>query len=727
MPPLKLPVDDDEGLIVVPIDKTFTDGDEKIWPKDSRFQTEDPRVYLMKLANMWMKEKGEARPGRHYILDDLPEGYVYKSRARIQNPEIRDKYLYGHPSGYYYNSPNRFWSHFYFLMTHGASSCRCDLCKLQQKQLRRGDGSTMARPRGKPGLKLKSRLEVPYTFSNGTVGRPGRPKTRRHFAVDEEGTPDVFKTLVAKLKQEKEKSLDEPVQEPLSMDWKAEHTQLQEHLTRIFMQHSFIPRVGELVLWCYNHKQFKGTELKFNLDTDCFEMYCRKRKKFLGMPKWRAGTVAQAAEEPPILEDIIMETEKKSAVNISGFRIETFLDPNGIDKNLSHQYEYVPLSYIRPLNYWQIFLQGIEPRDYHPSIQYALTIMPSFSLLDKYHFKGKWPNATVYCKGIFIGSELLIKGDGVRLMPRSELPTQDSLHQVTDVLVIKNIKVNLINCDDDPASPLLSKSTAVRLVGKAYTLLPRNAYQGGAIPLTDAEVINSFECVGMRGYGTWYPMHPPNRCIEISLDQVIGRCYESELMTLMFDDLSLGLDREGVIDGRNYGRVTDQRLAEGKQWFCGDSRIETLALETLNGQDVGMYDDVRDVKLFRAHLHILNGNPSNTDITDAKVIRKMGRRSTGLIGGKKGTSGFEGMGKMSTMVTSALGPLETANPSPMDLTSAAVSDVESREDEDEEITESDESDLKISPVPPLRGGTEESPGGDYSPNNGPKTKRVKLK
>ncbi|PGH32392.1 hypothetical protein GX50_04817 [[Emmonsia] crescens] len=730
MPPLHSPpVEDEDGVVEVPIHKTFTDGDRNLWPRNSRFEREDPHLYLLKLASMWMKERGEARPGKHYILDQLPEGYVYMSRARQHNPELRDKYLYGHPSGHYFNSPNRFWPHFYYLMTHGAAPCRCDLCRAG-KQAINYDDPTMAKQRRKPGPKPKPNLGGANTPTNGVVGRSGRPKTRKYLAEDEEGTPDLFKTLVFKLKDKG--SINQSIKEQLSMDWRAERNALQEHLTRTFMQHSFIPRLGELVLWCYS---FQGTELKFNWATESFEMYCRKRRKFLGTPEWRAGTVAQAAEEPPILEDIITETDKKFAVNKSGFRIETFPDPNSTNKNLSRQYKYVPLSCIRPLNYWQIFLQGIHPDEYHPSIKNALTIMSSFSVVDKYHFKGVWPDATVYCKGIFIGSEFLIKGDGIRLMPRSQSVSADPHDRVTDVLVLESIQVKLRNCDADLASPLLCKSTTVRLVGKAYTLAPKNAYRepdsiAGPRPLTDAEVIDSFECVGMRGYGKWYRMQPENHRIQISLDHVVGRCYESELMSLMFDDLSLGLDLEGVIAGREYGRLTDQRLTPGNEWFCGDSRVETLALESLNLEEVGIYDDTRDSKMFRANLHIIDGTATSADIRDAKIPRAMGRPRAGLIGGRTASSTFENVGKMSSLVTSALGPLEpSANQSLMDLTSAAASDVEAQDSEDSESSKSDESDelqSALPPIPPARGGTEESEGGDYRPSNGSKAKRVKY-
>ncbi|KAK2740600.1 hypothetical protein FQN55_008809 [Onygenales sp. PD_40] len=66
MPPLQslsLYDNHDDDLIEVPIDTTFSDGDRSIWPTHPRFERADPKLYLLKLADMWMKERGEAKKG----------------------------------------------------------------------------------------------------------------------------------------------------------------------------------------------------------------------------------------------------------------------------------------------------------------------------------------------------------------------------------------------------------------------------------------------------------------------------------------------------------------------------------------------------------------------------------------------------------------------------------------------------------------------------------------
>ena len=54
---------EDVPMIKVPIDSTFSDGNRDVWPNDPRYRKADPSVYLEKLARMWMKQRGELKPG----------------------------------------------------------------------------------------------------------------------------------------------------------------------------------------------------------------------------------------------------------------------------------------------------------------------------------------------------------------------------------------------------------------------------------------------------------------------------------------------------------------------------------------------------------------------------------------------------------------------------------------------------------------------------------------
>ncbi|KAL1952645.1 hypothetical protein VTO42DRAFT_4573 [Malbranchea cinnamomea] len=710
MPPLEALEESssgDENLTVIPVNDVKSDGDRSIWPTHPRFAEADPAIYLKKLATMWVKEMGGYEPGHEYSLNQLPDGYILLSRARISQPETRDKFLYGHPSGAYFDSPNRFWPHFYYLVTGRKSPCECLLCGKYGASATR-DAGEMGRRRDR-GVKRGAST----TQTRGRAGRSSRRPARSHLAVDEEGTQDVFKELVYRLSRER--TLDEEIKEPDSMDWRAERTQLRHHFTRISMQYSFIPRVGELVLWV---PELEGDEICYNEKTGTFQVYCRKRKKFIGFPKWRAGTVAQVPEETVNLQDAVEQTDKRYNVNMSGFRVETFPDPNSTDKSLSRQYRYVPLCNIRPFNYWDVYLQYYPTEKFHDSIKYALTIMSSFSMLEKYRFKGEWPNADIWCRGIYLGAELLMKGDAVCLMPDKVDDPDEQNRRVTDVLVIKSIRLELTSCNADLSSPLLCEKTAAIIYGKAYTISPERAYRAGWCepkPLTIEEIIDAFEITGMKGYGTWYHLHDPEHELRVSLDRIIGRLYESDYMEIMFGEKIFGLELDGVVNGRWYGRQTDERIPQGGEWYCGDYRMETLALETFNGLEVGLYDEARDLRMWRANLRIIDGTATPRDLRDAKVPRDFGRPRTGLIGATR-SSTFESVGKTSTMVRTALepaGPSSRASP----LKKGETEEEDEVEESGNNVEDDGSTDELAEFFQPMyvRGGTEESAGGDYRP------------
>ena len=110
--------EEDENTIVIPIDRSFSDGDPAIWPKEARFERPDDTNYREKLAVMWLKHMGayeegtsfffffflpavvvfyslkdkrrmtDNNPGINYILDSLPAGYSLFDRPRGTNPDI---------------------------------------------------------------------------------------------------------------------------------------------------------------------------------------------------------------------------------------------------------------------------------------------------------------------------------------------------------------------------------------------------------------------------------------------------------------------------------------------------------------------------------------------------------------------------------------------------------------------------------------------------------------
>ncbi|PYH44817.1 uncharacterized protein BP01DRAFT_374219 [Aspergillus saccharolyticus JOP 1030-1] len=569
---------DSEVVEVIPIDRTYSDGDRAGWPTDAMFDMPDDSFYRRKIARLWVQKVGTYRPGKDYILDTLPDGFAIFDRPRGTDPDIPD-------------------------------------------------------------------------------------------IVDSEGTPDVFKTAVLELYRTKGE-VDIRIREPSSMDWRAERAPLHEYLEKLTLLPSFVPRAGELVLWT---TEYQG-KLAWNPEAGQVQIY--RHKRWHGAPEWRAGVC------------------------------------------------------LRPFGAYEHFLQGIPPDQLHPSIANAMTVMASFSLLEKYRFHGTWPDAAIYCRGIFIGAELLVVGDAVRLKPPATAaagaPTAAADHEVL-VMVIQEVRLELRGCDPDPRSKQLAETYQVRIQGKVYTTSRARALQSHTQhqpphPLTADEIASAFHYVGMSGYGDWYALHVAS----VSQDMVLGRCYEPDAMQLLFRSLGLHHDLAGVLRGREYSRQTDERIRPGQRWFWGDFRTQTLALDLLNGEDVGHYSDVRDVKMWRANLRVIDGVAKAADFRDARIPGDVGRPST------KTASNFAKVGKLSKLVSTGLGAgdgsavgssAEDGGTSQMEAESEE--DEEEEEDEDEDEDEAEEFMLRIDQ---LRGGTEETEGGDYEPEEEekPQHKRVRT-
>ena len=444
-----------------------------------------------------------------------------------------------------------------------------------------------------------------------------------------------------------------------------------------------MPRIGELVLWCQHFPD--DLDLVFDPTNGEHRFYSFEHARFLRHPAWRGGVITtvpnNAAIDGPIdFPDILSNPNKTTALNRSGFRVEEMPDPNADEnKSASKRYSIVPLRNIRPLGHWQSLLRGIPERKLDPSVKYALTAMTTLSLLDKFKFVGEWPNASIHCKGIYLGGELIIVGDAVRILPLSQSQQQTSFSlgspperpRCTDVLVISSIRLNLLNIQPEhiattaPISPLLSTSMSITLVGRAYTIDPKRDHRlldldklessqssittiKVPTPFPREQVKSLFPTVGAREYGDWYPLHADDKRYEISFDRVLGRLYEADAIRLWNGQLqfkdeketagpnkptpSLSWDMASIIAGRKYATLTDERIPEAPRgvirWFWADTRALALNVESFNGYEVGPYDEVRDretLKAWRATLKVIDGTASQQDVRDTCLPRRKGR------------------------------------------------------------------------------------------------------
>ena len=454
--------------------------------------------------------------------------------------------------------------------------------------------------------------------------------------VDEEGTPDVYASCMQELLRVG--TLEVTINEARSMDWRAERTLLPNLIEKTMNQGNFIPRVGELVLWC---RDLDG-EIRFDPRTKEFKLFDPVLDEYTGFPEWMGGTIAQVPTEEVHLEDIILETEKHNAINTSGFRVECLPDPNEDEKGFSKQYSYVQLRQIRPFSFWQETLQGISEDEWHPSILHGLTVMASVCVVKPVRFKGTWPNCNVSCMGMFLGAELFFVGDTVRLVPeRCDATVTDVLHIERILIKWANLEANADGIVDENRAAYLG----LHLVGHAYTSDKKRAYKGMSLEPDDD---TGRYPTGMEGYGRWYYMQKPGSLHDYTFDRVLCRCYEGEATTYWsaksHPTLNLGL--RGTQAARLYSAENDERLVEsGKKWFWGEHRADCLDLGTLNGIEVGNRDTDRDPSFWREKLQVIDGEAS----------QKKARVKPPLSAERKASkSNFTPINSQSSLVASAL-------------------------------------------------------------------------
>ncbi|KAI9682281.1 MAG: hypothetical protein M1817_000335 [Caeruleum heppii] len=406
--------------------------------------------------------------------------------------------------------------------------------------------------------------------------------------LEDESAPDVYDTLVKKLAQQK--VLDEKIEHRGSMDWRVNQQFIDENIKEIVEQYAFIPRKGEIVLF---FRESTVGDYGFDPEDNMyFKLQDPKTENFTRAPRWEAGVVAQVAEEKIEPEDIFGNIQRKQyGVNYHGFRIEPIPDPGSSNKDESLRHIYVPLRQIRPFQYFKTFCAPVPMDNWHHTIHNAMKVAASVSLFCPARFKGTWPNADIYCKGIWIGPELMLIGDAIRL-------TNDQAVTPTKALAIGSIRLSMSDLDDPELAEL---SFYVR--GKAYTRSPSEAYDDTRIE--HDEVITHFPR-GMWNY-SWWPLHAPSKVYEVSVDQILGRCHELKGHFSFFphepeDDGAIASMRLA----REYSKQHDTRNESADDWLWAEDRAEQLGIVTLSGRRIGRGDPLRRPNKWRRLLDTMD-------------------------------------------------------------------------------------------------------------------------
>ena len=651
-----------------------SDGDGRKWPKHHYDRNDD--YFKERIAtDKWIHDlPGGAQSGVIYKLDKLPGGYAGFQRTRPDSKHV-DRYIYGHPNGQF-RSLNEFYPHFKHLMDHGGPvGCTCKLCV---------NGSS--RPKGKPstakatGSGYISEASGDQGSSNKPVNliapfRPGsrlneeqwRPQKRK--LNDVEGVPDIYEELIQRLKNAgPEESLDEPITERMSPDWRVGNVRTKEHVDELLQLPRYAPRPGEVVL--YDDGLKDGQTIAWDHKGQGFKRQELSSRSWLASARWKVGVVTQIPREQISEQDLITDEHKESAVNGTGFTIQLLSKPADENKSFSEHLKYVPLHAIRPFYLWQDCLKGVSERDWHPTVQHALTIASSFCVIARYRFRGVWPNATVFARGVYLGPELILVGDTVRLTPKKNEQRMDN---VTDVMVVTAIRLRFVNLDmedDDmaPELPGLPYQTCLHFSGRVFTLDPKRSFDGvGKVPI-DAE--SDVLPVGIATYGQWYHYSDPEQTsarTELPYTRILGRCVEGTAPATWFknevnppslsalqavngkgkaavrnegDKSKLTRGLEGTLEARAYSQKSDKRIKsqKGKTWYWADTRVDQLDLHEVNQRDVGTKNRERTkghMAKWKAALKAIDGKKGA--IQDYKTVKSKtkeqatGRSSYGMM------------------------------------------------------------------------------------------------
>lgn len=498
-----------------------------------------------------------------------------------------------------------------------------------------------------PKYKAKSKL------------RPESPATGRAKQADLDGIPDVYRRLLDEVEQAGPDGTGfQPFHDRMSPDWRAGHQMLRNLLDEWSAQPSYIPRCGELVLFTRTVSPDEG--LAWHSQSRSLRRIDRITKTWLDRPKWEVGVVTQLPIEALSADDLEgIPQSKQQGIAYSGFRVEPLNRP-GIDtKASSGQHKYVPLHAIRPFIFWKDCV-GPASEAYHPTIQHALTVASSFSIIGRSVYHGVWPAVTLYAKGLYLGPELIMTGDAVRI----SLATPDSRQDgAIDVMVVSSIRLRFVNLEeatDDDYDESRPYNTCLHVSGRLYSLDPKRSFGGiGKSPVKGGW--QSFPS-GLLSYGTWFhvnnPQNPKEK-MEIPYTRVLGRCPDYHALQMWFSTPSdmtpepsfqavnttaskplrptLSQGVRAIQEARTFSTEHDKRIDEagGKKWFWAETRIEQLDLHEINGKFVGVKDDNRTKKqihAWRQALKVLDGKRGGIEHYQAALkMREVEKRESGHV------------------------------------------------------------------------------------------------
>lgn len=409
-------------------------------------------------------------------------------------------------------------------------------------------------------------------------------------------------------------------------DWRATRELAAKTLPQIASQPSFVPRVGELVLWCHT---IEG-EIQQHPQSKEFRFFDPKSGRFGKHPRWLGGVIAQAPvpEEPVGLDDLLTEGEKKKAVPYSGFRVECLPNPNDRDKSLTLQYSHVPMHHIRPMACWKEIMAGTAPDDWHPTIRNCMTALGTISQIERYCFHGTWPTAYVESRGCAYGAEMFFVGDVVRMLHEEGATT------ITDILHVTDLAWKYEDFRPDHHERVLPRTVSrvhAEFHGHGYTMdINRSRSRVGVDPKADNHGLPEM----VYGYGAWYHIFEPDTTMSVSCVGVFGRLYEPDAVQQWFPEMNatawLNMGYEGIVEAKKNALEWDERMKNpAKPFLICEHRSQGLDITSFNGRSVGSMDDPYDPSLWRRVLAEIDRVPGNTNMEALSARGSMALTSPG--------------------------------------------------------------------------------------------------
>lgn len=360
-------------------------------------------------------------------------------------------------------------------------------------------------------------------------------------------------------------------------EWKEERKYLLRYNEMLIAQSSYMPRKGELVLWTED-----DGEIRWDVDTQEFFVDTPRGRRH---PKWQAGVVSDAPNEPIALADLYGPKRGLTTIKRPDFKIDSIPDPNSKDKSVSKQSRHVSIHRIRPLFMFREVMSGINANTWHDSIGHAMCWATTVSLVEPLHIHGTWPKlkegqrqAEVSYAGIWIGSEYIVPGDIVTLLPEQ---IWDSM---TTIMVVYDI--SQLNCK----LGYPGETAHVSVIGKTYTTEKNLGYSGKGVRIL--------------GYDNLYPLLPWGEFSSWPIGRIGYRLPERSAMeiTLRAADFDIGV--YGMMKMRQHAITNFGKLnADGpnKGWRIVESRAYGLGIEEIGGQPCGAGIDRMEVREWQRH------------------------------------------------------------------------------------------------------------------------------